>query len=166
MKPHTALVKRAAAWLVGTRRCVLVLQEANCWAVNEFPDAIGWLVDGRSIMVECKTSRADFHRDKHKASRRLRDVGMGRERWYLAPRGVLTAEDMPPGYGLLEMHGTRRLRVIAEADTAERPGRQDAEIKLLIATSRKEAWAHEWDGRQVVLRAVPCDETEPTDGKA
>lgn len=157
MGGHSDLVERAGRWLSTTRRCGLVVQEGQCWSVGEFPDAIGWMPDGRSILVECKTSRSDFHADKRKISKQSGRETMGRERWYLTPRGLLSPEDLPDGYGLLETRG-KHLKRVVRADETERPGRQEAELPLLISAARKEAWGAGWVGRQVRLVAIPCAE--------
>lgn len=150
---HAQLVERAAQWLGGGgRRCGLVVVEYNCYAINEFPDAIGWRPDGHSILVECKVSRGDFHRDKRKRHRLSRKESMGRERYYLAPPGVLVAEDMPEGYGLLEPVG-ERMKVVVVASTDERPGRAAAEVPLLVNRARRHGWAlARQDHRHVRMR--------------
>lgn len=153
---HDDLVARAARWLTNARNCVLVLAEPQCWAVSEFPDAIGWTLRGHSVLVECKTSRSDFHADKRKTCRRTGRETMGRERWYLTPAGLLTAADLPEGYGLIELHG-RSLHKMHPADIAERPGRHDAEMPLLIHAARKQAWAEGWKGRKVRLAVSPTE---------
>jgi hypothetical protein len=151
---HAELVDRAAKWLSATRKCVLTLQEPQCYEISEYPDAIGWNVAGESILVECKVSRSDFHKDKAKVSKRQGCETMGLERWFLAPVGLLKATDMPVGYGLLEAHATRVQRV-CEASKDERPGRDAAEMPILVWAARKEAWAHGWKGRQVKLTSEP-----------
>ncbi len=139
MGDHATLVKRAARWLSSTRRCGLVVIEPQSWSCNEWPDAIGWMPSGHSILIECKVSRSDFHADKRKCSRRAERESMGRERWYLAPPGLLRENDLPPGYGLLELSGARLVRKV-EAAVAERPGRQAAELPLLVWAARKNGW--------------------------
>ena len=112
---HAQLVERAARWLKNTRRCGVVLTEFHSWS-QETPDAIGWTGGcHNSILVECKTSRSDFYADKKKPGRRgLRArAGMGRERYYMAPAGILTpelVEKHQPAFGLLEVVG-RQVRV-------------------------------------------------------
>lgn len=154
---HADLVKRAGRWLANTRKCVLSFQEANCWGIREFPDAIGWTIDGYSILVECKTNLKDFHRDKHKPAKYLAKASggetMGRERWFLTPAGLLAPEQLPEGSGLLEVRG-RVLRRVVEAATDERPGRQDAELPLLLWAARKQAWKRGYSARMVKLAFV------------
>ena len=118
MSTHDHLCERAAAWLRSTGRCDPVLAGiASCY---EIPDAIGWNVGG-SIVIECKTSRVDFLRDRKKyvrlrhpdgwayQSKRLTKkkavemgcveepiANMGDRRYFLCPPEVATAGD---GFG-------------------------------------------------------------------
>ncbi len=116
---HDEIVERAVRWLRNTKRCGVVLSELAS-SSSETPDAIGWVNGGRwSYLVECKTSRSDFYADKHKPGRvgfRI-TMGMGRERYYMAPDGILSAELVQkhrPAWGLLEIKG-RRVRVSLKA---------------------------------------------------
>lgn len=116
---HKELVERAARWLKNTKHCGVVLTEFVSFS-PETPDAIGWENSGLwSYLVECKTSVSDFYADKNKPGRTLRRLaGLGRERYYMAPKGVLTIERVKknrPGWGLLEVCGRRvmvRLKAI------------------------------------------------------
>ena len=57
---HSELVDIAEKWLF--KRCGFAFKELT--TINqETPDAIGFR-SGESILVECKTSRSDFHADK------------------------------------------------------------------------------------------------------
>lgn len=97
---HSQLVKEAAIWLKNTRRCSIVCAEITTAALHEIPDALGWGPNGVSILIECKTSRSDFLRDKEKFHRNR--IGMGMERWFYAPEGIIKKEDLENGWGLLE----------------------------------------------------------------
>lgn len=64
---HEKLCERARRWLSGTRRCEPVF--SNIASCQEIPDAIGWSSCygwAGSTVVECKTSRSDFHADRRK----------------------------------------------------------------------------------------------------
>lgn len=117
---HAKLVERAVRWLRGTQRCGLVLSEFVAGAAREVPDAIGWKYGGRwSVLVECKTSVSDFYAEAMKPSRRSEDLygGIGRERYYMVEKGVLSADRVRknrPGWGLLEVGG-KRVRVTLKA---------------------------------------------------
>jgi hypothetical protein len=88
-------------------RCGVVLTELVTSAV-ETPDAIGWAIGGRfSILVEVKVSRADFRKDLRKPFRVRPERGVGQWRYYLAPAGLISAEELPERWGLLERAGGR-----------------------------------------------------------
>lgn len=108
---HAALSARGERWLRSVG-CRVVLREPFKAAVytGEQPDVIGWR-DGLSILIECKVSRSDFLADRSKPFRKQPELGMGDFRLYLAPPGVLTADDMPEGWGLLVAHD-RRIEVV------------------------------------------------------
>jgi hypothetical protein len=83
---HATLVARAVLWLERQKRCGFVLSEMHCnWI--ESPDAMGF-TSKHSILIECKTSRSDFARDRKKASRRD-GIGMGVFRFYLTPANLV-----------------------------------------------------------------------------
>src|SRR3990167_3988831 len=64
---HAELCGRAATWLRSKYRCDPVLTRvASC---REVPDAIGWssrFGKRGSVVIECKTTKADFYADKEK----------------------------------------------------------------------------------------------------
>lgn len=100
---HEKLVAKAIAWL-RSYGCGIVLSEQSC-ASGETPDAIGWKRGCHSVIVECKISRADFFIDQEKPFRRKPEKAMGCERFYLTPAGLLRQEELPIGWGLLELRG-------------------------------------------------------------
>jgi hypothetical protein len=98
---HYELVKRAERWLANTKRCYVVLTEPGT-LMGEIPDAIGW-TSRCSILVECKSSRGDFLRDKHKPSRRVPALGLGQFRYYMCPPALVSPNELPEKWGLLEV---------------------------------------------------------------
>lgn len=98
---HDDLVLKAERWLK-SQGCGVVFRDAFKAATynGELPDAIGWR-DGLSILVECKTSRADFLADKRKRVRQRPEDGMGDWRFYLCQPDIITVSDLPEGWGLL-----------------------------------------------------------------
>src|SRR5215468_10614440 len=106
---HEKLVARAVGWL---RRygCGVVLSEQSS-ASGETPDAIGWKRGCHSVVVECKISRADFLADQEKPFRQKTERGMGCERYYLAPVGLIQPSELPNRWGLLELRG-RKIQVL------------------------------------------------------
>lgn len=68
---------------------------------NEIPDV--WGTNGWSTtIVEVKTSRADFLRDREKKCRQNPIEGIGNFRWYYAPQGIIKEEELPENWGLAE----------------------------------------------------------------
>jgi hypothetical protein len=97
---HATLVARATKWLRNTVGCDPVFAEFVT-SISEIPDAIGWKYGCLSVLVECKASRSDFLADRKKFSRRAPDYGIGDRRYYMTPPGLVTAEEVPDGWGLL-----------------------------------------------------------------
>ena len=100
---HSRLIDEAVRWL-RTYRCGIVLSEQSC-SSGETPDAIGWKRRNHSVVVECKISRADFLADAAKPWRTNPECALGCERFYLAPAGMIVCEELPAGWGLLEIRG-------------------------------------------------------------
>jgi hypothetical protein len=132
---HEKLVKTAVAWL---RRygCGVVLSEQSC-ASGETPDAIGWKRACHSVVVECKISRADFLVDRDKPFRMKPDKGMGCERFYLAPAGLIAANELPAGWGMLELRGREVLVVVAASKMMRTAVGFRYEMNLLLASLRR-----------------------------
>jgi len=101
---HNLLVDLGRKWLM-SRGCVVVVTEPRSgWknTTNEEPDVIGWEADGTCWVLEAKTSRSDFHADRKKEWRDT-GVGLGNRRCYVCPEGLLRAEELPFGWGLIEL---------------------------------------------------------------
>jgi hypothetical protein len=132
---HQKLVEKAVRWL---RRygCGVVLSEQSC-ASGETPDAIGWKRGCHSVLVECKIARADFLVDQQKPFRRKSDIGMGCERWYLVPPGLVRPEELPSGWGLLEL-GEREVKVMQPSAKTLRSAKGFRyEMNFLLASLRR-----------------------------
>lgn len=132
---HEKLVAIAVAWL---RRygCGVVLSEQSC-ASGETPDAIGWKRACHSVIVECKVSRTDFLADREKPFRQKPEKGMGCERFYLTPAGLLGREDLPPGWGWLEYRNRRVEQVLPASQKMRSAAGFRREMNLLLASLRR-----------------------------
>jgi hypothetical protein len=134
---HAQLVRLAEQWLRRNYRCSIVLSEQSC-ASGETPDVIGWKGKCRSMLIECKISRADFLADREKPFRLDATLGMGCERFYLTTPGLIEPDELPDKWGLLECKG-REVRM------AVRPSRRSQrtetglmwEMNLLLASLRR-----------------------------
>ena len=134
---HSNLVEQAVRWLRTKYKCGIVLSEQYC-ATGEVPDAIGWKGFCRSVVVECKVSRGDFLADAGKPFRQNPAEGLGSERYYLAPAGIIKLEELPDGWGLLECKGreTRIVEKAARRDQRTAVGMMK-EMNLLLASLRR-----------------------------
>lgn len=133
---HAQLIKLAENWL-RSRRCHIVLSEQTA-SSREVPDVIGWRSDCRSVVIECKISRADFYADQRKSVRLNPQLGMGSERYYFTPKKMIRSDELPPGWGLLEACHTE---IVLSVHSRPRSQRSEAglmaEMQLLLASLRR-----------------------------
>ena len=132
---HSQLVEKAVEWL-RSYGCGVVLSEQAC-ASGEMPDAIGWKRPCHSVLVECKVSRPDFRADGNKTFRQKSKLGMGCERFYFTPRGLVDPSETPRGWGLLE-YRNRKISVLNRAEQNLRTATGFRhEMNLLLASLRR-----------------------------
>jgi hypothetical protein len=132
---HAKLVEMAVVWL-RRYRCGVVLSEQACVS-GEMPDAIGWKKACHSVLVECKVTRADFLVDRAKAWRQQPEIGVGSERYYLTPRGMIEIDELPSGWGLLEIYGRAIEAVKRSAKKLRSAAGFEYEMNLLLASLRR-----------------------------
>lgn len=138
---HTQLVRRIANWLKAGGRCggsqgwaptcKVVCAELHT-LTSETPDVIGW-TGGSSVLIECKISRSDFHADKNKLFRKFEEQGMGDYRFFAAPEGILTPDDMPDGWGLIEA----RKRIHQLKPCIPKAANKRCEVTMLVSVLRR-----------------------------
>jgi len=134
---HQELCSLAVTWLQRAPgrsgpACQVAFSEAKGGWNGEIPDAIGFRTaaeDEGSVVVEVKVSRGDFHADRAKAHRKEGALGMGLYRYYFAPEGIISPQELPQGWGLVEVSTKRVLRVLAGHVTVKR--------------AEQAAWRHE-----------------------
>jgi hypothetical protein len=127
---HDQLVNIAARWLAN--RCSVVVTELNTVS-GEIPDAIGWH-GPHSILIECKVTRCDFKSDAGKFFRRCPEYGMGLSRYFLTPPGLVSVDELPPKWGLLEVKGAR-VRTLRKSEGHAVDNRK--EIAVLLSVLRR-----------------------------
>jgi hypothetical protein len=132
---HAQLVEKAVRWL-RFYRCGVVLSE-QASVSGEMPDAIGWKQASHSVLVECKVSRDDFLADRAKPCRQKPEKGMGSERFYFTPPGLIQAGELPCGWGLLEYRPARVQMVQASAKNLRTAVGFRYEMNLLLASLRR-----------------------------
>jgi hypothetical protein len=132
---HAQLVEKAVHWL-RCYRCGVVLSEQACVS-GEMPDAIGWKRACHSVLVECKVARADFIADCSKPFRVTPEQGVGCERFYLVPGGLVRREELPAGWGLLEYRRGKIEIVHPSARNLRTAKGFRCEMNLLLASLRR-----------------------------
>lgn len=112
--------------------CQVAFSEAKGGWNGEIPDAIGCRTaaeDEGSIVVEVKVSRADYLADRAKSHRQDGALGMGLYRYFMAPEGIISVQELPKNWGLVEVSLKGVLRVMAGHVTVKR--------------AEQSAWRHE-----------------------
>jgi hypothetical protein len=113
---HDELVERGRRYLRDERvpRCRPVLAQPVAPDVDEQPDVIGWDNEGRGVVIECKTSHADFLADLRKPFRAKGVPALGTLRYYLTaePLVIESFEAERMGWGLLEVTPNGILRML------------------------------------------------------
>jgi hypothetical protein len=132
---HAQLVERAVRWL-RSYRCGVVLSEQACVS-GEMPDAIGWKRANHSVLVECKVTRADFIADRAKPFRQKSEQGVGSERFYLTPPALVKPDELPVGWGLLELRRGRIEVIHPSAKNLRTAAGFRYEMNLLLASLRR-----------------------------
>jgi hypothetical protein len=132
---HSQLVEKAVHWL-RRYRCGVVLSEQACVS-GEMPDAIGWKRACHSVVVECKITRSDFVADRAKPFRLKPGQGVGCERFYLAPIGLIRREELPQGWGLLECRRNKIETAHLSAKNLRSATGFRYEMNLLLASLRR-----------------------------
>jgi hypothetical protein len=132
---HAQLVEKAVRWL-RHYRCGVVLSEQACVS-GEMPDAIGWKRANHSVLVECKVTRGDFLADRAKPFRVRPESGVGCERFYLTQANLLRPEELPAGWGLLEIRGRGVEMMRASAKNLRSATGLRYEMNLLLASLRR-----------------------------
>jgi hypothetical protein len=132
---HAQLVEKAVRWL-RHYRCGVVLSEQACVS-GEMPDAIGWKRACHSVLIECKITRSDFLVDRGKPFRLKPEQGVGCERFYLVPAGLVRSEELPQGWGLLEHDRGKIQNVLPAAKNLRSATGFRYEMNLLLASLRR-----------------------------
>jgi len=120
MFTHKQLCEIALIWLkrslsAKAPACDIVFKETKNNITDEVVDAIGFKVAGTckgSTLIEVKTNREDFFRDKHKLHRRSPELGLGLYRYFMVPEGIISIDELPEKWGLIEVNNKRKIKVL------------------------------------------------------
>lgn len=135
---HKDLVRKAQQWLSGTKRCTVVMSDLRTQN-TETPDGLGFHgTGGGSVLVECKASRADFQADHRKIFRKYEYMGMGNERYFMVPKGLVKPEEVPDPWGLIEVYPGKLMRssITKKALPVEKVNKV-AEVIVLVSAIRR-----------------------------
>jgi len=140
---HADLVELGRKWMF--KRAPVVITEVKACA--EEPDVFGLYakitktINGRkeggfgNALIECKASRADFLSDFKKSFRQNPEIGIGKLRYYLAPKGLISVNELPNGWGLLETSGKRIKIVKLSSEFIEY--NHEREMTIIVSTLRR-----------------------------
>ncbi len=123
---HKELVEAGARWL--KKRHVVIITEMA--GQREEPDVLGFLKSLSTTLLECKASREDFLADQKK-----KDVRCGNFRYYLVPKGLISVEEVPDGWGLLYADGRGVRKILSAKWKAKKDAK--SETGLLVSSLRR-----------------------------
>lgn len=107
---HDELNDMAVRYLQTTGGFLIICKELHSH-LDEIPDVYA-LNNKFSVVIECKTSHADFERDKKKRFRKYPKEGLGRYRYYFCEEGVLSPDEIPPRWGLIYVYKNGDMRLV------------------------------------------------------
>jgi hypothetical protein len=160
---HAYLIETARQWLAkpwrnasneGHGACSVIITDMTS-AARETPDALGWHSFGQSTLVECKISLDDFRSDQQKFFRAQPSQGVGDWRYYMAPKGLISTEILPNGWGLIEVNDKGKTRVVRISKKFE--ANKSAENDMLLSLLRR---LRVEPGRHVKIRAYNIDDLD------
>lgn len=132
---HYKLCQEGAKWMKRQRFSgykYIAVELVSIAAEN--PDV--WGTNGyQSTMIEVKTSRADFFKDKGKYCRTHQEHSVGNFRYYLCPDGVIQPNELPDNWGLLWWDGDqiKDMIIASKIDTFN-----TGELAILSSIMRRE----------------------------
>lgn len=134
---HYSLCLEGAKWLKNLpyQGYKIIAVELVCIGA-ENPDV--WGTNGfDSTLIEVKTSRADFLKDRKKFFRQKQGekYACGNYRYFLAPAGLIQSSEIPTSWGLLEW-ANNGITIAKEAQNI--PCENHGELAILCSIMRRE----------------------------
>ena len=118
---HTDIINHTAKWLknhpqnIAVPNCTTILKELkSATESGEIPDVIAWC-SWASVLVEVKTSRSDFLKDRCKPFRISPAKGVGNFRYYISPPNIIKPNEIPEYWGLLQINENEKIEIIKVA---------------------------------------------------
>ncbi|CAL2105471.1 hypothetical protein T190115A13A_160004 [Tenacibaculum sp. 190524A02b] len=104
---HSDLVNIGYKWCL--KRCGFAFKELVTNNIEQ-PDIIGFK-GNYTFLLEAKSSRSDFLNDKKKVFREYPEMGMGDFRFFIIPKGLITINELPNNWGLIEVNEKGKTRL-------------------------------------------------------
>lgn len=140
---HADLLQRAEKWVSRQHynkltseivsSCGVILPEFKTYNPS-IPDVIGFN-SRRSIVIECKVSRADFQADRKKGHRHYIKQ-LGNYRYYMVLPHIVSVDDVPEGWGLIYVFAGSS-RIVKYAPLHQEPEVKVVEYGLLYSIARR-----------------------------
>ncbi|HFF8253867.1 TPA: MmcB family DNA repair protein [Acinetobacter baumannii] len=108
---HHELVGIASDWVKKKLNFPVVATELKCIGSREIPDVLAFRAQ-TSLIIECKTSLADFRNDFSKPERNGTCQGVGNYRLYCAPAGLIPIDRIPDSWGLIEVNHKGKVELV------------------------------------------------------
>lgn len=107
---HRQIIEICYKWVLKRGSCGFAFKDLKCLE-PEIADVIGFGSGDHSILIECKVSRSDFMADKKKSFRKYPERGLGRYRFYAAPKDLIKVSELPDNWGLIEVNDKGKARM-------------------------------------------------------
>lgn len=141
---HSDLIEIGRKWLSRPWRTASIEGHGACSVIltdittsnPETPDVIGWS-GNKCTLIECKTSISDFRADLKKPFRVYPEQGLGHKRYYLAPGNIIPVNELPKGWGLLEVDEGQKVTCICASSLFK--SNSSAETMILLSVLRRVA---------------------------
>ena len=120
---------RLAFKYVAVELCTYGTENTDVWGYDGYCTAV----------IEVKVSHADFLADKNKWWRTQAnpELRAGNLRWYLCPEGVIKADELPEGWGLLYWDGKQ---IVPQVAPTTNLATGHADMKILYSILRREGF--------------------------
>lgn len=135
---HSNLIYAISQWAIGVAGYPVCVTECKVKITQEIPDALAFKANGNTALFEVKISHSDFAADAGKKFRAEEDKGMGLYRYYVVPWGLVTPEEVSPGWGLLWVNDAGKVSVRKQSSKFLRR-KHSAEISTLVSALRRMA---------------------------
>jgi len=136
----------------------LVANEVDFYNAYSIADVVGVNLKRQEIrVIECKSSRADFLRDKKLYGTQTSYFLHAHYSYIMCPVGIISKEEIPDGYGLLYVDEWDNIM------TVKNPRKNTGRLKTLFATTLKRTCRALTN--QTLFKQINQDNNDETKGK-